>query len=97
MKHLLNKLGLKAYATTAYEGEDGLEVLHHGNLIARYRATDRVLEVWNAGWYSKTTKDRLNAVLGYYNAGWIQQRDWVWYLHTDDGESVFDGYAKLSV
>ena len=40
-------------------------LLLHGNEIAyRYNDPDQTLSVTNAGWFSKTTKERLNAIDG---------------------------------
>ena len=47
----------------------------HGNLIA-IRVSDTIF-ISNAGWFSKTTKDRLNGLPGVS----ISQRNFVWYLN----------------
>ena len=59
-----------------------IDVLLHGNLIARIDTTTNpyVMKVDNCGWYSVTTKSRLNA-LGCN----IVQRDWDWYNIDKDG------------
>lgn len=51
----------------------------HGNLIAkRYTETSKViLMVSNAGWFSTTTKERLNGIPGVS----VNQRKGVWYLN----------------
>lgn len=62
-------------------------LLLHGNEIAyRYNDPDQTLSVTNAGWFSKTTKERLNAIDGVG----ISQKKWVWYLN---GEA-WDGRLK---
>jgi hypothetical protein len=62
-------------------------LLLHGNEIAyRYNDPDQTLSVTNAGWFSKTTKERLNAIDGVG----ISQKNWVWYLN---GEA-WDGRLK---
>lgn len=51
----------------------------HGNLIAkRYTETSKeILMVSNAGWFSNTTKERLNAIPGVS----VCQRKGVWFLN----------------
>ena len=47
----------------------------HGNLIAM--RSDDTIFISNAGWFSNTTKDRLNGLPGVS----INQRNFVWYLN----------------
>lgn len=62
-------------------------LLLHGNEIAyRYNDPERTLSVTNAGWFSVTTKERLNAIDGVS----INQKNWLWYLN---GEA-WDGNLK---
>ena len=62
-------------------------LLLHGNEIAyQYNDPERTLSVTNAGWFSVTTKERLNAIDGVS----INQKNWVWYLN---GEA-WDGNLK---
>ena len=50
----------------------------HGNIIAyRYNDPKRTLSITNAGWFSNTTKERLNALPNVH----ITQKNWVWYLN----------------
>jgi len=50
----------------------------HGNVIAyRYNDPERTLSITNAGWFSNTTKERLNALRGVS----ISQKKGVWYLN----------------
>jgi hypothetical protein len=48
----------------------------HGNLIAEIRA-DGTLAITNAGWFSRTTKERLNGIPGVS----IYQKKGDWYLN----------------
>lgn len=53
----------------------------HGNAIAyRYNDPERTLSITNAGWQSKTTKERLNAIPDVS----IHQKNWVWYLNGEE-------------
>jgi len=76
--------------------EDGLSASHlllHDNPIAimyfkNGRATE--LHIRNAGWFSNTTKERLNALPGVN----IYQKDWQWYLNGEqwNGQSTKDKF-----
>ena len=49
-----------------------------GNIIAyRYNNPERTLSITNAGWFSNTTKERLNGLPNVH----ITQKNWVWYLN----------------
>jgi len=54
----------------------------HGNIIA-VRYSDGKLSISNCGWFSNTTKERLNALPNVR----IQQKQGVWYLNGN----VWDG------
>jgi hypothetical protein len=58
-----------------------------GNKIAA--VSNGNLWISNAGWFSNTTKERLNALPNVR----IQQKDWNWYLNGNqwDGKPVFIG------
>jgi hypothetical protein len=59
----------------------------HGNAIAyRYNDPDRTLTITNCGWFSNTTKERLNGIPGVS----INQKKGQWYLN---GE-VWNGNLK---
>jgi hypothetical protein len=50
----------------------------HGNRIAyRYNDPEKTLSISNCGWFSNTTKERLNAIPGVS----INQKNWEWYLN----------------
>jgi len=48
----------------------------HGNHIA-YKDKDGNIEIANRGYFTNTTKERLNGIPGVN----IQQKDWQWYLN----------------
>lgn len=50
----------------------------HGNEIAfRYNNPEKTLSITNCGWFSNTTKERLNGLPGVS----IQQKSRIWYLN----------------
>lgn len=53
--------------------------LLHGNEIAKL--LNGTLVVSDCGWQTVTTKERLNAILGHFNLGYIQQKKGVWYFN----------------
>ena len=59
----------------------------YGNAIAyRYNDPQKTLTISNCGWFSKTTKERLNALPNVY----IQQIQFKWYLNGKEwnGEKI---------
>ncbi len=56
-----------------------VNLLLHGNVIARRKVKQDSEEIWitNAGWFSNTTKERLNGIPGVS----INQSNFVWYLN----------------
>lgn len=54
---------------------DGQSLFLHGNKIAEHREDG--LYISNAGWFSKTTKERLNGIPNLY----ITQKKYKWYIN----------------
>ena len=52
-------------------------MLLHNNCIATYDYQEDILTISNCGWFSNTTKERLNALPNVN----IRQKDFVWYLN----------------
>ena len=56
----------------------------HGNIIAYlYNDPNKTLSITNCGWFSNTTKERLNALPNVR----ISQKNWDWYLN----DKLWDG------
>lgn len=51
--------------------------LHNNAIAYRYNDPERTLSITNCGWFSNTTKERLN---GLPNVN-IHQKNWNWYLN----------------
>ena len=51
----------------------------HNNLIAEIK--DNKLILSNCGWFSNTTKERLNGILNYIGNSGIYQKNFIWYLN----------------
>lgn len=57
---------------------EGVDMYLYGNLVAEFRPD--YLRLDSAGWYTHTTKDRLNMALQMGHClGHIYQEDWTWY------------------
>lgn len=57
--------------------DDVVKLQYHGNTIAiKDRITDKI-SITNCGWFTPTTKERLNALEGVN----IQQNNFIWYLN----------------
>jgi hypothetical protein len=59
----------------------------YGNRIAyRYNDPERTLSISTTGWFTSTTKERLNAIPGVR----IHQKNWQWYLNGEqwDGQLI---------
>lgn len=72
---------------------DGTTLYLHGNPIAKH--TPEGLEITNAGWFSSTTKERLNALPGVR----IQQKAGTWYLNGNewDGKKTIIDTSRHSL
>ena len=73
--------------SVSYHPSENLsEVRLHGNLIAWLDHTKQTLALSSCGWYSNTTKSRLNALLSEftYNGLSLVQRNWTWFLRDND-------------
>lgn len=60
--------------------------LHNNAIAYRYNDPERTLSITNCGWFSNTTKERLNALPNVN----IYQNNWNWYLNDKewDGELI---------
>lgn len=61
----------------------------HGNIIAM--KNDINLKISNCGYFTNTTKERLNAILLAFGLGAIKQKKGKWYLNGEEfsGSKVF--------
>jgi hypothetical protein len=74
-----NRGGNATFSNTQVVTENGVTKLYlFGNLIAVKE--NGVVKVSNAGWESKTTKERLNGLNGVH----IKQKNFQWYLNGEE-------------
>ena len=64
------------YQTWAQENEKYLEVVHHVTPIISYNKLTGEMTVTTGGWYSPTTKDRLNAYNSMGLSFFTEKGDW---------------------
>ena len=85
-------------SVTYYPSENYSEVRLHGNLIAWLDHTKQVLAISSAGWYTNTTKSRLNALLHEFNTGIrVFQKNFDWFVSDFTGKKKVDFYDGLLV
>ncbi len=58
-------------------------LLHENPIAFRYNDPNRTLSISNCGWFSNTTKERLNGILSHIGHAGIYQKNFSWFL---DGE-----------
>ena len=59
---------------------DVVKLQYHGNTIAIKNRITNKISITNCGWFSNTTKERLNALEGVN----IHQKNFVWYLNGNE-------------
>jgi len=73
---LLNRKTLNTKNTKVVNDDRLTYMLLHGNMIAIIDSENK-LKISNCGWFTNTTRDRLNALPGIH----IYQKNYVWYLN----------------
>jgi hypothetical protein len=75
--------------------DNGIWITLHRNLIAVVDFDK--LRLYDAGYQTKTTKSRLNTILSYYDLGIIYQKNYQWYLKTDNGDEEWTGSKVFDI
>lgn len=70
-----------------FEGDNTVLYLH-GHAVAIKVDGGRAVRIDSCGWSTSTTKERLNGVLEYANAGQIFQKNFEWFIRR--GEKVIE-------
>lgn len=106
MEHLTKTAVCKRYGIPTYETSvqydnavKALRIYYHDTAIASIY-DDGKLKIDNGGWWSKTTKKRINAILMALGLPFfIRQVQWEWYLEDNSGityplknETNYNGY-----
>ena len=59
---------------------DVVKLQYHGNTIAIKNRITNKISITNCGWFSNTTKERLNGLKGVN----IKQKNFIWYLNGNE-------------
>ena len=72
------------------ENQESYRVEYHGNTIIRYTKKGEVFLYSGGGWFTSTTKERLNIFTAYVG---VYQKSGEWFVVVDDREPVewFEG------
>ena len=77
------------HATKVYSDDEGLHVRYHNTRVVS--AAGRTVTLRNGGWYTATTKKRMNQFAYQYGYRfWVYQKDFAWYVDTPEGELQFE-------
>jgi hypothetical protein len=68
--------------------------LHNNPIAYRYNDPKKTLSIQNCGWFSNTTKERLNGILDYIGKPRIYQKNFSWFL---DGEKWNGKYTDIKI
>ena len=79
---------MKAYKTTMHTENDCVNLVHHSTKIVEHNLVKKTIKLNNGGWFSKTTKDRINA---YFNESGLSsfgvfQKKGDWYVLTPSND-----------
>ena len=79
---------MKAYKTTIHIDGDTVNVVHHSTKIIEHDLVKKTIKLNNDGWFSKTTKDRMNAYFNENNlsAYGIFQKKGNWFVLTPNND-----------
>ena len=85
-------------ATTRTTYDDGsIDIQYHSTVVARRTAEGTVI-INPGGWYTQTTKKRINDALDEWAHGWrVYQKDFQWYLANwkEGHEVTFSGKPEI--
>jgi hypothetical protein len=75
---------MKSYKTTMHTDGDCVCVVHHSTKIIEHNLVDKTIKLNNGGWFSKTTKDRINTYFNESNlcAFGVFQKKGEWFVLT---------------
>lgn len=82
----LQKIG--TVHTQVFNNLGSTYVRYHNTDVVKFNASEITLKT--GGWYTQTTKNRMNQAANEYNLGFsVSQRKNKWYVMTPDGEIPF--------
>lgn len=81
-------LDFKRDNTEVESCESGVKMFLHGHKIAELNHIDNTITLWNCGYKTNVTKERLKGILSAYGLDKISQKAGVWYRA---GKEFIDG------
>ena len=95
----LNEMENFTLSNTRVKCDEGLaEMYLFDNLIARYDEENHILQIFDGGYQSVTTKERLNGILTHFNMPYyVKQKNYVWYLVGENETIEFESGVKFSL
>lgn len=96
---ILEFLKVTKYATQAVINNDHrITIKYHENPIATINLNDYTVSISNSGWYTSTTKKRINQVLKALNTSTrVYQHDFRWYVSCGlDSHDYYNGITFIA-
>lgn len=87
----IKEKGKKGYDEVITDDEGNTHYFLWDNKIATHNKANNTLTIFDAGWQTKTTRDRLNAILQEKNLGFISQDKGKWLLNYGGKEFEWSG------
>lgn len=82
-RKIIEQLKLTRCNTSAWINplDESISIYYHDNFIARIIPWNNKLTVSNSGWYTSTTKKRINQIFRAFKIdAYVYQRNFTWYL-----------------
>lgn len=88
-----------SHATSHYVKDGVLRVIYHGTEVVKYDFNNGLLVLDTGGWFTNTTKARMNQASNQYDLGFtVYQKDYNWFVEFDTGEVIpFNGSSNLVI
>ncbi len=84
-----------ALHTYRMEYADGWGIRYHATEVIRYNSKNNTYTIDTGGWFTKTTKERINKYLP--NPYYVYQKNFLFYLHTPTGDVEFKEPLTIGV
>ena len=81
-----------SYKTTTFVEDKKINVVHHATKIIEHDVENNTIKLDNGGWFSKTTKDRIDSYLFENSSYRLYQKKGNWFIDIID---KFDDYKTL--
>jgi len=85
---------LKSYKTTVFEDRFGFtNIIYHSTSVVAFNDNEIILDT--GGWYTKTTKERMNEASRTFNLGFsVYQKNYQWFIDYQGQTIPFDNSVK---